>query len=224
MKRLKYRHLFYGKSIPVMLSLFGVLLLIISVPALDIIKNELGYIYFLTGSIALILLTLAVDYAVIHRLKPDEKKKIAESSLPKWKKLPDKMKKKFRIDKKNSLISMAAAIGLELTAAFIVMLADGVQTMLAALEVLMPVTLICFAVYAVWEHIWANMDDSAIYTKIEVDHSFEGERTRGGRRHFIVFYLPDGKYVLETYGIPPKNIVVIKYKCFIRWEDSYRFI
>lgn len=224
MKRLKYRHLFYGKSIPVMLSLFGVLLLIISVPALDIIKNELGYIYFLTGSIALILLTLAVDYAVIHRLKPDEKKKIAESSLPKWKKLPDKMKKKFRIDKKNSLISMAAAIGLELTAAFIVMLADGVQTMLAALEVLMPVTLICFAVYAVWEHIWANMDDSAIYTRIEVDHSFEGERTRGGRRHFIVFYLPDGKYVLETYGIPPKNIVVIKYKCFIRWEDSYRFI
>lgn len=224
MKRLKYRHLFYGKSIPVMLSLLGVLLLITSVTALDIIKNELGYIYFLTGSIALILLTLAVDYAVIHRLKPDEKKKIAESSLPKWKKLPDKMKKKFRIDKKNSLISMAAAIGLELTAAFIVMLADGVQTMLVALEVLMPVTLICFAVYAVWEHIWANMDDSAIYTRIEVNHSFEGERTRGGRRHFIVFYLPDGKYVLETYGIPPKNIVVIKYKCFIRWEDAYRFI
>lgn len=224
MKRLKYRHLFYGKSIPVMFSLFGVLLLIISVTALDIIKNESGYIYFLIGSIALILLTLAVDYAVIHRLKPDEKKKIAESSLPKWKKLPDKMKKKFRIDKKNSLISMTAAIGLELTAAFIVMLADGVQTMLVALEVLMPVTLICFAVYAVWEHIWANMDDSAIYTRIEVDHSFEGERTRGGRRHFIVFYLPDGKYVLETYGIPPKNIVVIKYKRFIRWEDANRFI
>ena len=217
MKRLKYRHLFYGKSIPVLLSIFGVFFIITLITALDIIGSiALGII----GSIALILLTLAVDYAVIHHLKPDEKKKIAEASPPKWKKLPDRMKKKFRIDKKASLISTAVAIGIELIVSFIVLLSDGVQTMLVSLEVLLPVTLICFAVYAVWEHIWANMDDSAIYTRIEVDHSFNGERTRFGRRNYIVFYLPDGKYVLETDGYSSKNIFVIKYKCFIRWEDA----
>lgn len=68
------------------------------------------------------------------------------------------------------------------------------------------------------------MDDTAIYTKIEVDHWFYGEMARGGRRKYIVFYLPDGKYVLETNGIPPQNIVVIKYKHFIRWDDDIRFI
>ncbi|MDE6519546.1 MAG: hypothetical protein K2K91_03670 [Ruminococcus sp.] len=228
MKRLKYRHLFYGKSIPVMFSLFGVLLLITSVIALDTIKNELGYIYFLIGSIALILLMLAVDYAIIHRLNLDEKKKIAEASPPKWKKFPDRFKKKFRIDKKASLISIAVLIGLELIVAFLVMLSDGVQAMLVSLAILLPVTLICLAVYAVWEHIWTNMDDSAIYTRIEVDHSFKVEYTRGGRknyRNYIVFYLPDGKYVLEvSAGLVPKNIVVIKYKYFIRWEDADKFI
>lgn len=229
MKRLKYRHLFYGKSILVMFSLFGAFFVITSVIAIDTIKNESGYIYLAIGSIALILLTLAVDYAVIHRLKPDEKKKIAEASPPKWKKLPDRMKKKFRIDKKESLISTAVAIGLELIVAFIVMLSDGVQTMLVSLEVLTPVTLICLAIYAIWEYIWANMDDSAIYTRIEVDHSFKVKyTTRGGRmdyRNYIVFYLPDGKYVLEvSAGFVSKNIVVIKYKCFIRWEDANKFI
>ena len=218
MKRLKYRHLFYGKIIPIILSIFGAFFII--TPILDIIKSEWGYIYHMIGSIALILITLVVDYAVIHRLKPDEKKKIAEASLPEWKKLPDRMKKKFRINKKKSLISMADAIGLELIVNFIVLLADGVQTMLVSIAVLMPVTLICLVVYAIWNHIWANVDDSAIYTKIEVDHSFNGEMTRGRRRKFIVFYLPDGKYVLETSGYTPKNIVVIKYKRFIRWEDA----
>ncbi|MDE7364903.1 MAG: hypothetical protein K2N27_08515 [Ruminococcus sp.] len=224
MKRLKYRHLFYGKSIPVMFSLFGAFFVITLVIGLYAITNESGYIYLLIGSIALILLTLAVDYAVIHRLNPDEKEKIAEASPPEWKKFPDRLKKKFRIDKKDSLISTAVVIGIELIIAFFVMLSDGVQAMLVSLAILLPVTLICLAVYAVWEHIWANMDNSAIYTRIEVDHSFEGEMTRGGRRKFIVFYLPDGKYVLETYGYPPKNIIVIKYKHFIRWEDANRFI
>lgn len=212
-----------------MFSLFGVLLLITSVTALDIIKNELGYIYLSIGSIALILLTLAVDYAVIHHLKPDEKKKIAEASPPKWKKLPNRMKKKFKFDIKESLISASSLIGLELIVAFIMMLLKGVETMLVMLEVVLPVTLICLASYAVWEHIWANMDDSAIYTKIEVDHSFKVKyTTRAGTKNYsnyIVFYLPDGKYVLEvSAGFVPKNIVVIKYKCFIRWEDANKFI
>lgn len=229
MKRLKYRHLFYGKSIPVMFSLFGVLLLITSVIALDIIKSEWGYIYHMIGSIALILFTLAVDYAVIHHLKPDEKKKIAEASPQKWKKLPNRMKKKFKFDIKESLISASSLIGLELIVAFIMMLLKGVETMLVMLEVVLPVTLVCLASYAVWEHIWANMDDSAIYTKIEVDHSFKVKyTTRAGTKNYsnyIVFYLPDGKYVLEvSAGFVPKNIVVIKYKCFIRWEDANRFI
>ncbi|MDE7364904.1 MAG: hypothetical protein K2N27_08520 [Ruminococcus sp.] len=218
MKRLKYRHLFYGKIIPIVLSIFGVFF--VMTPILDTIKNKRGYIYHMIGSVALILLTLAVDYAVIHRLKPDEKKKIAEASPLKWKKFPDRFKKKFRIDKKEALIYMANLIGLELIAALIVMIAGGVTAMLVSLEILLPATLICLATYAVWEHIWANMNDSAIYTRIEVDHSFEGEMARGGRRKFIVFYLPDGKYVLETYGYTPKNIIVIKYKRFIRWEDA----
>ncbi|MDE6519545.1 MAG: hypothetical protein K2K91_03665 [Ruminococcus sp.] len=222
MKRLKYRHLFYGKIIPIMLSIFGAFF--VMTPILDTIKNKWGYIYHMIGSVALILLTLAVDYAVIHRLKPDEKKKIAEASPLKWKKFPDRFKKKFRIDKKEALIYMANLIGLELIAALIVMIAGGVTAMLVSLEILLPATLICLATYAVWEHIWANMNDSAIYTRIEVDHSFEGEMARGGRRKFIVFYLPDGKYVLETYGYIPKNIIVIKYKRFIRWEDANRFI
>lgn len=222
MKRLKYRHIFYGKSIPVIISMFIAFFVITMLIAvlLDNIESEIGYICFSIASIAIILLTLAVDYAVIHHLKPDEKKKIAEASPPKWEKLPKRMKKKFCIDKKSSLISSAILIGLELIVAFIVMLSKGVETMLVMLAVVLPVTLICLAIYAVWEHIWANMDDSARYTKIAVDHVFRGTHTKSGWRYFVVFYLPDGKYVLEFPTGYIKNIVVIKYKCFIRVEDA----
>ena len=226
MKRLKYRHLFYGESIPVIFSMFVACLVIIAM--LDIVLNnmEYGFMYLSVVSIAVILLTLVVDYVIIHHLTPDEKKKITEASPPEWKRLPDRMKDEFQTDKKSSLISSAIVIGFVLIFAFLVMLSKGVETMLITLAVILPVTLICLAIYAIWEHIWANMDDSAIYTKIEVDHAFEGERLRfGGRRKFIVFYLPDGKYVLETDDyFPPANIIVIKYKCFIRWEDANKFI
>ncbi|MDE6775208.1 MAG: hypothetical protein K2J37_02745 [Ruminococcus sp.] len=226
MKRLKYRHLFYGKTIPVMFSLFGAYLVItVLFTVLPYnIEGEMIYMYLIIASIAIIFLTLAVDYAVIHHLKPDEKKKIAEASPPEWKKLPDRMKKKFKVNKKDSLISAAVAIGIELIVAFIVLLSDGMETMLVSLAVLLPITLICLGIYAVYEHIWANMDDSAIYTRIEIDHSFKGERTRFGRRYYIVFYLPDGKYVLETPYHLSKNIIVIKYKCFLRWENEDTFI
>ncbi|MDE5763990.1 MAG: hypothetical protein K2N49_00865 [Ruminococcus sp.] len=228
MKRLKHRHLFHGKSLPVIFSLFwAFLVIIILFTVLPYnIESDMIYLYLIAGSLAIILLTLAVDYAVIHHLKPDEKKKITEASPLEWKKLPDRMKKKFQFNKKDYLILTAAAIGLELIIAFFIMLSDGMETMLVSLAVIIPATLICLAIYAVYEYIWANMDDSAIYAEIEVDHSFDGERTRGGRKKFIVFYLPDGKYVLElTCRYPvPKNIVIIKYKSFIRWENADKFI
>lgn len=226
MKRLKYRHLFYGKSIPVIISMFVAFLAIIAILYIVLNRMEDGFVYLPVISIAVILLTLVIDYVIIHHLTPDEKKKIAGASPPEWKRLPDRMKDEFQTDKKLFFISSAFLIGFELIFAFLVMLSKGVETMFVTLAVILPVTLICLAIYAILEHIWANMDDSAIYTKIEVDHAFEGERQKhGGRRKFIVFYLPDGKYVLETDDyFPPANIVVIKYKCFIRWEDANKFI
>lgn len=226
MKRLKYRHLFSGQSVPVIFSMFVAFLVIIVISYIVLNSIEDGFMYLAVISIAVILLTLVIDYVIIHHLTPDEKMKIAKASPPEWKRLPDRMKEKFQTDKRAFLFSVAIVLVFELVIAFFVLLREGVKIMLITLAVILPVTLICLAIYAIWEHIWGNMDDSAIYTKIEVDHAFEGERLRfGGRRKFIVFYLPDGKYVLETddYFIP-ENIVVIKYKCFIRWENANKFI
>lgn len=151
MKRLKYLHLFYGKTIPVIISISAVYIVIMPILVLILsdIENKFYHIYFVIINISIILLTLAVDYAVIHRLKPEEKKKIAEASPPVWKKLPDRMKKKFHINKKDSLTSVAVAIGLNFIVAFIVLLADGVQTMLVSLAVFLPATFIVLACLAV---------------------------------------------------------------------------
>lgn len=226
MKRLKYRHIFLGQSVPVIFSMFVAFLIIIEMSYIILNYMEDGFIYLLFGSVAVILITLVIDYFIIHHLTPDEKEKIAGASPPEWKRLPDEMKSKFQTDIKATLFSVAIVFGFELVISFFVLLSEGVKTMLITLAVAVPVTIIFCAFFAVWEHIWANMDDSAVYTRIEVDHAFEGERRKhGGRRKFIVFYLPDGKYVLETddYSIPA-NIVVIRYKCFIRWEDANKFI
>lgn len=226
MKRLKYRHIFLGQSVPVIFSMVVAFLIIIEMSCIILNDMEDGFMYLSFVSIAVILLTLVIDYFIIHHLTPDEKKKIAGASPPEWKRLPDEMKQKFQTDIRTTLFSVAIVLVFELVVAFFVLLSEGVKTMLITLAVVVPATIIFCAFFAVWEHIWANMDDSAVYTRIEVDHAFEGERRRhGGRRKFIVFYLPDGKYVLETddYSIPA-NIVVIRYKCFIRWEDANKFI
>ncbi|MDE6539619.1 MAG: hypothetical protein K2K66_05470 [Ruminococcus sp.] len=226
MKRLKYRHLFLGQSIPVIFSMFVACFVIIAILYIVLNSMEDGFMYLPVVSIVVILLTLVVDYVIIHHLTPDEKKKIAGASPPEWKRLPDRMKEKFQTDKIAFLFSVAIVLAFEMVVAFFVLLSEGVKVMLITLAIVVPATIVFCVVLEVWEYIWANMDDSAIYTKIEVDHAFEGERLRfGGRRKFIVFYLPDGKYVLETDSdFIPANIVVIKYKCFIRWEDANKFI
>ena len=226
MKRLKYRHLFLGQSIPVTFSMFVAFLVIIAISYIVLNSMEDGFMYLSVVSIAVILLTLVIDYLIIHHLTPDEKKKISGASPPEWKSLPDRMKSSFQTDRRATLFSVAIVLVFELVVAFFVLLREGFKTMLVTLAVVLPVTLICLAICSVREHIWANMDDSAVYAKIEVDHAFEGERLRfGGRRKFIVFYLPDGKYVLETDSdFIPENIVVIKYKCLIRCENANKFI
>ncbi|MCM1506692.1 MAG: hypothetical protein NC177_06110 [Ruminococcus flavefaciens] len=225
MKRLKYRHIFLGQSVPVIFSMFVASLAIIAISDIVLRKMEDGFMYLPVGSVAVILLTLVIDYFIIHHLTPDEKKKIAGASPPEWKRLPDEMKSKFQTNKKAFLFAVAIVLGFEIAVAFFVLLSEGAKTMLITFAVIVSATIIFCAFFAVWEHIWANMDDSAVYTKIEIDHSFKGERRKqGGRRKFIVFYLPDGKYVLETDSdFIPANIVVIKYKCFIRWEDANKF-
>lgn len=220
MKKLKYQYLFHGKTITVFLSLIPAFLS----PAI---------VYELTGNseilsiiiiTSLIFATLCIDYAVIHRLKPDEKKKIASAKAPVWEKITPKIRRRLKTNVKDFLKTSAYLLGLELAISVIVLIAGGLETMLVCIAVVIPVTLVILACIGVWEYIWSNMGDSAVYTEIKIDHWYLGERTRGGRRKYIVFYLPDGKYVLECFGIPPESIVVVKYKCFIRWDDSIRYI
>ncbi|MDE6832729.1 MAG: hypothetical protein K2J39_00550, partial [Ruminococcus sp.] len=213
--------------VPVTFSIFVACFVIIAMARIILNNNmENGFMYLAIVSSAVIFLTFVIDYVIIHHLTPDEKKKISGASPPEWKQLPDRMKSNFQTDKRAFLFSVVVVLVFEFVVAFFVLLREGFKTMLITLAVVVSATIIFCVVFAVWEHIWANMDDSAVYAKIEVDHAFEGERLRfGGRRKFIVFYLPDGKYVLETdSNFIPENIVVIKYKCFIRWENANKFI
>lgn len=206
-------------------SMFIASLAIIAISDIVLRKMEDGFKYLPAVSIAVILITLVIDYFIVHHLTPEEKEKIAGASPPEWKSLPDRMKSKFYTDKRATLFAVAIAFGFEFVIFLILLLSEGVETMLITLAVVVSATIIFCVIFAVWEHIWANMDDSAVYTRIEIDHAFEGERKYRGRRKFIVFYLPDGKYVLETDScVVPANIIVIKYKCFIRWEDANKFI
>lgn len=222
MKRLKYKHLFYGKTTPVFISTFVVFIIVcsLSMSVLGEFKQEHIFAYFLIISIGSVFLTLAVNYAIIHHLTPEEKKKIAESSPPKWKKIPDRMKKHFKENVKGLFIWTVIIITAEAVLSIITGLSHDLTSTLIVFASLVGITIIVFVCIGINEHIWANMDDSAIYAKIKVDHCFLGERRRGGRDRFLVFYLPDGKYVLQHYSIEPKEIVIIKYKCFIRIEDS----
>lgn len=94
------------------------------------------------------------------------------------------------------------------------------ERLLTTAILLGDLTLILIAAHLQWLF-WHRITEDAVYAGIPVHHCFT--RTVYGRRHmqinhYMVCYLPNGKYVLNNDGLPtdPQTVHIVKYRGFFR--------
>jgi hypothetical protein len=184
----------------------------------------------LTAMLLAVIVVLLLCYVFENRLTPAEQKAIARSEFPLW--LPvtadiiSRVRSIKRIIDPKALICGIGCIVLGLLTGAQLWLTEGEGTVCKAVVVL-GIGILVFGFVRCM--IWRSIDDTAVYTFIPIDHMYDvthhhkdGDYTLS----YLVFYLPDGKYVLRArsgsgdYGA----IAVVKYRHLVTWVSVPRTV
>ena len=218
MKKLKYLHPFNGKMYPLYVSCIAATILPLIVISFDL--NIPPVIVM----IAAFLLSMTVCLLIEQHLSEEERDLIAQSQSPLWHPVNDKVRRMLTAkyaDTQESISSMAlgsVVIGALAGLFFLLPPRHSLRPMHPELALPAAVFggLIGFVVTMLRKGRgagWLSIDDSAMFTVIPVHHCFDVEHHRRYRsvhmymntdttyENYLVFYQPDGRYVLRI----PKN-------------------
>lgn len=230
MKRLKKACRFNGKQYPLYLliaSVFAAGFGIIGYP------SALSVLLLLSPVIVLV-----VSYAVEQHLTPGERKIIADTPYPLWQPVTAEVKTRIIEEQSGTQMTLPQMLtACALCAGFVflmgVMPGRHSRKSLASPQVMLVISLLCAAVLFIYLIVtkgiganWMEIDDSAVFVQIPIHHMFD--ITRHGRHgrtwvdSYLVFYQPDGRYVLRA----PKDsgfcntVTVVKYRGAVTWFVS----
>lgn len=240
MKRLKYLHIFNGRYYPLIAAGIATTTTPLLTIMLDI--DVPPGIIMPVGAI----LALVVCFLIEHHLSDEERQIMAETPMPLWKPVNAFVRSGIITKYEGSqfspvgMIIGSIAIGV---AVFVVGILPGRHSIeMNDPAVVMPIAfiaaVIAFAVMFFYKGRganWLNIDDSAMYTVIPVHHCYEVKHYYRHRSifsgnnawytHFLVFYQPDGKYVLK---LPDGHttcsaVIIILYHGSVTWlpVDAY---
>lgn len=188
------------------------------------------------GTAAAFLLPLSVLFFFRCYPKKHERELIEGADLPLWNKLSEEDKQSLCSEKPMSLTTALkwTAVILVLSLMFLYF-ARNDSTVFIIVIICMLLAMLAVLFSFCGSNLWADIDDTAVYTDIPVHHSFT-KKYSGGKRlpyyvksysefyekqlnnknaeHYAVCYLPDGKYIFyNDSGINhPAAIRIIKYK------------
>ena len=228
MKRLKYMHLFCGKSWPlpiiIISGIFG--------PVFAIIHDSAHPV--LWGILPPVILT--IGFIIFFRIPDDHDIQARrDASYPLWNPLTPALQDYIRQKEEQTFLSVPAMGAIAAVVAGIAFAISRVpprnhREPPLSLEQSGIFTLIIGSIVffgLVWQQhrsrVWYDADSSAVYTTVPIDHFFDV--TRHGKHEtwidsYLVFYLPDGRYILKA----PQNsgsadsVTIIKYRGMLRWE------
>lgn len=222
MKRLKYAHPFCGKVFPLYIILGSLL-----AGMLFSAFNGFEYLILYTLLPPVIVTVLFLLYFNL----PDDsdRAKMQSASYPIWNTPPQELLNYIRQKEQKKQMT---AVGMIIAAA----VSGGVMFLLLIMPqkhrpepILPPATAFCCALifggivffltlYSQYRsRVWESIDETAVYTEIPIDHFFDV--THRDRYHtwtvsYIVFYLPDGRYIMkapEGSGYA-ENVTIVKFR------------
>lgn len=236
MKRLKYLHPFNGKNYPVLLAVIvGMTVPFISLAA-DI---DLG---FMTAMLPAFFLTLVICFLIERRLSKAERQIVDETPMPFWHPVNAFVKSKIRNRYETSQFSIVGMAIRSVCIGALVLIVGAFSTRDSTdttdLSVLLPIALIAAIIGFIVMFIikyrganWLDIDETAMYTVIPVHHCYKVKHysrrpvPRIWYDHYLVFYQPDGRYVLK---LPSEMnscqaVIVVLYRGAVTWVpiDAY---
>lgn len=228
MKKLKRSCPFNGKQYPMYLLLFSL-----------IFGVGFGIIEFPSIVSVLMLLSplivLAVCYAVEQHLTDGERRIIANTPNPLWQPVTPEIKSLVIEQQSSTQLSLKAMVTASLALGgllFLMGIMPGRHSRksLAPPNVMLVVALFAAAAMFLWLMLtkgiganWMEIDETAVFTQIPIDHMFDvthyGRHGRQWVESYLVFYQPDGRYVLHA----PKDsgfgntVTVVKFRGATTW-------
>ena len=221
MKRLKYVCPFGGKEYPVY-AVIGALLLSMIIGVFENVspRTMLAMVIFFP------LIAVVVCFFFEHRLTDGEMQIMSESSYPLWNPVPPELRAlvadRHRTIPTALLIICVTAVLCVMPVSFMTRSGDGISV--GPLVVVALIIGGAILVDSMRRSAWMNMDDSAVFTLVPIDHMYDVEHKNNRSRittysSYMVFYLPDGRYVLPVKKGEgaTDTLAIFKYRGFVTW-------
>ncbi len=220
MKRLKLSCLFGGKKYPFYALLAG--LFVIPAAAEGFLDPELPLLLLilLLGE----LIIAFICWFIEHHLSPEERETCSSMLPPLWEPVSEAVLNELGEQSDHVSREAGAAIGVGALLAVSNLLPNR-RTLEIHPRAAFFFGIAAAAVFAVdlfRRMLWKNVDSSAVCTEIPIDHMYEvthHSRRRTWTESYLVFYQPEGKYILKAKpgcGDAGK-IVVVKYHGMVTW-------
>ncbi len=237
MKRLKYRSPFGGHTWPVIAA--GVsLAIVLPMSLIPDIPSGIKFVTFLIPPALLVL-----GWWLYQRLSAGEREIVESLSYPLWEPVTPEVKKAVTESMSSTQVSLAGAFAISIGAFLLLFLmfimpsrrryshSDSVlrdpKVALAAGCIGAVIVFVIIMVTKGVGAVWLSIDDSAVFTKVPIDHMYDIEnRGRYGRvwyTSYLVFYQPDGRYTLRApEGSGSCNtVVIVKFRNHVTWYPVY---
>ena len=233
MKLLKFSCPFHGKYWPLIAALFA------EVAAWGSTRNkewpdELIHAVLLFAPLAV----LVIAYLVIQRLSPAERELVAGTEYATWEPVTEDVIRKVREQKlhiSKGVVSLLGYLGL-FALAFLLPAQSGEPSFgLSAFCLLIGA--VVFIADTLLRSKWQSVGINAVMAKVPIDHMFDIIRpvnrkwelyygiNDGPERitNYIVFYQPDGRYVVRAGdGSGNANtLIIVKYNGMLTWIPTY---
>ncbi len=222
MKRLKYTCLFGGKEYP----RFIVLTIFVIVPIFTVMHEDWSFVSAYALTIFCDFAALLVCYYIEQRLTPEERELIDESSPPLWvpasQNVCEVAADLARYPGHFVYVALVVCGGFALAGAF-PKHGEPNYTLVKMMAILFAAV---FLIDFIRRMIWKTIDETAVYAVISIDHMYDTTiHVRGGsyEKSYLVFYQPDGRYVLRAkHGTGDcDSIAVIKYRGMVTWVPYF---
>lgn len=228
MKRLKLYCPFHGKYWPLIAAAIAALAAWSHASSHDWPETGVRAVLFLAP-----LAVLAVCYFIIQRPSAAERELIADADYPLWVPADENILRAV-IEQKQHFSSGMTHVLLYLGVfAFAAVLPGrrGGEPNFTAAAVFALIAGAVAIVDTLLRSRWQSADQSALMAVVPIDHMFDVLHTSRGsninpwidRREwytsYLVFYLPDGRYVLPAYSNAgyAKVVVIVKYNGMLTW-------
>ncbi len=235
MKRLKYGNAFCGYGYRVMWIALGGWIVWMSLSLVletacgswAMLEEWLGFdTAFFLMSMTGPVLALVLSWLWLHfHLNREERQLVAQAQPLQWHPIKEEVCERIRSEGDETRIT---AIFLFVLYGILLLgsLGEHFRYMLPFLILALVVILLILLGQHRRYRFWQGIDETAETSVVTVDHSYVTHfYGRGGKTtdHYLVFYLPDGRYALhdETSGGTAARIRLVRYRGRVRWMTMW---